>query len=93
MSSSGNDNGQRRNSAMVVKDRNVRPAVFDAILVGFAARFWLKLTDHDLSSFLLRLGCNTGLHECVGNGNMDDFNFVPFYEILSWVQHDNTART
>lgn len=53
MSSSGNDNGQRRNGAMVVKERNVRPAVFDAILVGFAARFWLKLTDHDLSSFFV----------------------------------------
>ena len=34
---------------------NPRIVVFDAILVGFAARFWLKRTDHDLSSFLVAI--------------------------------------
>ena len=35
------------------KERDVRTAVFYAILVGIAALFWLKQTDHDLFSFFV----------------------------------------
>jgi hypothetical protein len=54
-SSSGDGNGQRGNDAMDTKEEIPRTAVFNSILVGFAAHFWLKRTDHDLSSFLVAI--------------------------------------
>jgi hypothetical protein len=54
--SSGDGNGQRGNGAMDTKEGIPRTAVFNAILVAFAAGFWLKRTDHALSSFLVAIG-------------------------------------
>jgi len=51
--SSVNGNSHRRNGAMDAKEGNVRTALSHAVLVGFAARFLLKRTDHDHSSFFV----------------------------------------
>ena len=51
--SSGNGNDHRGNGAMDANEGNVRAALSHAIFVGFAARFLLKRTDHDLFSFFV----------------------------------------
>ena len=72
---------------------NSRTAVFNAILVGFAAGFWLKRTDRDLSSFLVAIGYNTGLHGCIGNDCMGDWIVYPFREFRARYNNEDTVRT
>ena len=51
----GNGNGQCGNGAIDAKEGNTRPAVFNAILVGYVACIWLKRTGHDLYLFLIAI--------------------------------------
>jgi len=70
---SGNGNRHRRNGAMDARE--------ETFVLPYPMQFSLALWHASCSSgpsiafllSLLRLGCNTGLHGCVGNGSMYDF--------------------
>jgi len=60
------------------KEEDVRTAVFNAILVGFAAFSGLSRLTMTFILSLLRLGCNTGLYGRFGSGSMDNGIFYHF---------------
>jgi len=76
--SGGNGKSHRRNGAMDAKE--------ETFVLPYPMQFSLALRRASFLSGLaitfllpsLRLGCNTALHGCVGNGSMDDFIVHPF---------------